>query len=391
MALFFWCIVVVFYTSVGLFYLTFSNLDPLGAMAMNGAAYDIAQTIFIGCCGVFLGYWLFSRTRLPKTSFLTDKSFLRFCAFGYFGVALLTFTLGVQYYGGYFSFLSTPYSAIYAGSAENEIKDVLISSSGLLSIFAILCFYSSGRINYLAKPFLALAFIILLSIFIQGRRETLLLLIMCVLSYMFLGKKIRLMNLLKVLIIVMFLLIVAGAGLYIRASSSTSGGGVFSAVGYAVLYETHFTIANLENEIKSHAYNGQPFGGAFELLYPFLFIVPSLLFSIFGINKGDFFSSSEARIYDDKGGEFVFTEGYHAMGEVGVFIHGIILGAMLILFYRLTRKSQMVLYHFPIVALILVASRKDLTYGVKYISLLFIFMLVFRIIYVVLPKKRSGM
>ncbi|MFV8983344.1 hypothetical protein [Serratia fonticola] len=127
------------------------------------------------------------------------------------------------------------------------------------------------------------------------------------------------------------------------------------------------------------------------MLYPFLFIVPSLLFSIFGINKGDFFSSSEARIYDDKGGEFVFTEGYYAMGEVGVFIHGIILGAMLILFYRLTRKSQMVLYHFPIVALILVASRKDLTYGVKYISLLFIFMLVFRIIYVVLPKKRSGM
>lgn len=389
MALFFWCIVVLFYTILGLFYLTFSNLVPLGAMAMNGAAFDIAQTIFIGCCGVFLGYWLFSQTKLPKSSFLLDKSFLRFCAFGYFCVALLTFTIGVKYYGGYFSFLSTPYSAIYAGSAENETKDVFISSSGLLAIFSILCFYSSGKISSVVKIFLVFAFVILLSIFIQGRRETLLLLITCVLSYKFLGKKIRFINLLKVIVILTVLLTVAGAGLYIRASSSTSGGSLFSSIGYAILYETHFTIANLENEIKTHIYDGQAFGGAIELLYPFLFIVPSVFFSAFGVNKGEFFSSSEARIYDDKGGEFVFTEGYHALGTVGVFIHGVILGAMLILFYRLARRSEMVIYHFPIVALILVASRKDLIYGVKYISLLFIFMFVFRMIYVVLPKKRS--
>ncbi|EBQ6634799.1 O-antigen polysaccharide polymerase Wzy, partial [Salmonella enterica] len=96
------------------------------------------------------------------------------------------------------------------------------------------------------------------------------------------------------------------------------------------------------------------------------------------------------RFYEDKGGQFIFTEAFHSLGYVGVFLHGLILGVMLIVFYRVAKKSRLIIYHFPIISLIFVAMRKDLTYGVKYISLLFIFMMIFYFIYKLLPLKNNG-
>ncbi|KSB01868.1 hypothetical protein LFZ11_08340 [Salmonella enterica subsp. enterica serovar Fresno str. ST224] len=63
---------------------------------------------------------------------------------------------------------------------------------------------------------------------------------------------------------------------------------------------------------------------------------------------------------------------------------------MLIVFYLVAKKSRLIIYHFPIISLIFVAMRKDLTYGVKYISLLFIFMMIFYFIYKLLPLKNNG-
>lgn len=47
------------------------------------------------------------------------------------------------------------------------------------------------------------------------------------------------------------------------------------------------------------------------------------------------------------------------------------------------------IFHFPLVSLILVASRKDIIYGIKYISLEFILMFVFYLFYILLPKKTA--
>lgn len=49
----------------------------------------------------------------------------------------ISFLWGVSFYGGYITFLNTPYSPIFELS-DNELKDVLISTSGLLSVFSIL-------------------------------------------------------------------------------------------------------------------------------------------------------------------------------------------------------------------------------------------------------------
>jgi len=89
----------------------------------------------------------------------------------------------------------------------------------------------------------------------------------------------------------------------------------------------------------------------------------------------------------DKGGQFIFTEAFHSFGFLGVFIHGILLGILLVIFYRIAKRTNLILYHFPIVSLIFVGMRKDLTYGMKYVSLLFILMVAFYLIYSVMPKK----
>lgn len=388
MAFILWSVVVLFYVFFGLLYLSIPQLSPLGAMDIPGISYELLGVFLCGYFSALFGYLLFRKCKIPSGAVLVNEYFMRFCSLCYLIFSLSLFLLGVQYYGGYIGFISTPYVAIFYGSAENEIKDVLISSSGLLSIFSILSACSVKKLNIKDKGIIAFSFFILLSIFIQGRRENLLLMIMCFLSYKFFGKKIGFKNLFKALLAVVVLILVAGFGLYLRASSSTSGGNMFDAVSYAVLYETHFTIANLANEIKIHTYNNIPYGGVVYIFYPIMFIIPSFIFSIFGYNKSDVFSMNDPKIYEDKGGSFVFTEAFHSIGIVGVIIHGFVLGVLLIFFLRLAKKNSMLFYHFPLVSLVFVASRKDITYGIKYMSFQFIFMFAFYILYSLLPKKK---
>ncbi|MCL2894649.1 O-antigen polymerase [Brenneria tiliae] len=389
MALILWYIVVIFYVTFGLLYMSFPSFTPLGAMAISSAPYDIIQVMFVGGVGVFLGYFIVGKVNIPKINILYNGNFLHFCGLGFCTISVVMFIIGIQYYGGYFHFLNTPYTAIYEGSAENEIKDVLISTSGLLSIFSILSLLSGNKLNAVGKFFVCISFVVLLSIFIQGRRETLLLLIMCFLSYRFLGKNISFRVLLKIIIIASLLIFMAGVGLYLRAYASDSNGSIVDAINYSVLYETHFTIATLANEIRTHLYNDIPYGGIVDIFQPFLFIVPGIVFSLLGYDKAEVFAATEPRVYESKGGQFIFTGAFHSLGLTGVFIHGLILGLMLFTFYRLARRTEMAIYHFPIVALILVSIRKDMIYGVKYISLLFIFMFLFYLIYVILPKKTN--
>lgn len=136
-----------------------------------------------------------------------------------------------------------------------------------------------------------------------------------------------------------------------------------------------------------HTVNGLPYGVVMVLLTPIFFIIPSFFYSVLGLDKDQIFLNSEPRLYMDKGGQFIFTEAFHSLGYIGVFVHGVILGVLLILFYRTAKRTNMILYHFPLVSLIFVGMRKDLTYGIKYISLLFLLMIAFYLIYSVMPKK----
>jgi len=265
----------------------------------------------------------------------------------------------------------------------------MISSSGLLAIFAILTSFEQRikNIPFVGCMIILVGFFVLLSIFVQGRRENLILLFLCFVSYYIIGRKLNLALLFKVTLLVSAILLFAGIGLYLRETTSTSGGSIITAIPFAIMYETHFSLATLANEVRTHLDNGMPYGGLMTLLMPILFIIPAFFYTLLGLNKDQIFVNSEPRLYMDKGGQFIFTESFHAMGYIGVFVHGLFLGILLISFYRAAKRTKMILYHFPLVSLIFVGMRKDLTYGVKYISLLFLLMVAFYFIYSVMPKK----
>lgn len=389
MALLLWIIITCFYIYFGLLYLQFSSFAPLGAMVLPDVVNNLVFTYVVGVVSVILSYAYFIRKKKSNFGILNDNNFLSYLSLMYCAFSLGCFIWGVQYYGGYIAFLRTPYIAIFSGNAENGIKDVLISSSGLMAIFSILCAFQVIKVSRISKWILIVSCIVLFSIFVQGRRETLLLLIMTFASYRFLSEKISIKTITKSLLFVFLLFVFAGLGLYLRASSETSGGSFLSAIINAVLFETHFTIANLANEIATHSYNNIPYGGLMFLLYPVFFIVPSFIFSIFGYDKSEVFSFNEPKIYDDKGGSFIFTEAYHSLGNIGVICHGILLGFLIAYFYSSAKASKNIIFHFPLVSLILVASRKDIIYGIKYISLEFILMFVLYLFYILLPKKTT--
>ncbi|WP_346806076.1 oligosaccharide repeat unit polymerase [Enterobacter chuandaensis] len=389
MVLIAWILVIALYLICGILYLQFPQLSPLGALSFPDTVNDLAIVIIIGMCGVCMGYLSFSKVRLIGIRDFNNPSFINFCSMCFAIAALLVFYLGVHSYGGYFSFIHTPYAPIYEGSAENETKDVLISSSGLLSIYALLTSIRTQIKNttLFNKIVIIISLFVLISIFIQGRRENLILLIFCFISYYLLSSSINFLRIIKVLLIFTILFFIAGLGLYLRESTSTSGGSIITAIPFAIMYETHFSLATLANEVRGHLYNNLPYGGVLEILSPILFIIPAFIYGVLGLDKQKLFENTEIRYYEDKGGQFIFTEGFHSLGYVGVFIHGLMLGITLIVFYRIAKKSGLIIYHFPIVSLIFVAMRKDLTYGVKYISLLFIFMIFFYFVYKLLPLK----
>ncbi|VDZ82578.1 O-antigen polymerase [Kluyvera intermedia] len=392
MVLLVWFLAIGLYLICGVLYLQFPQLSPLGALGYSDTVSDVIYVAIIGIVGVFFGYSSFSKIKIFGIKDFNNPVFINLCSLCFMVSALLVFLLGVTAYGGYIAFLNTPYSPIYQGSADNETRDVLISSSGLLSIFALLTSVQAKDIKNTKgnKLIITLAMFILFSIFIQGRRENLILLILCFISFYLFNYKISFKRILKIISICAGMLFIAGLGLYLRESTSTSGGSVLTAIPFAVMYETHFSLATLANEVRTHLHDNVPFGGILELFSPVLFIIPAFFYGIFGFNKQSLFENNEVHLYDDKGGQFIFTEAFHSLGYVGVFLHGFILGCMLIIFYRAAKRSGLIIYQFPIVSLIFVAMRKDMTYGVKYISLLFIFMMLFYFIYKLLPLKKNG-
>ncbi|HIH4062665.1 TPA: O-antigen polymerase, partial [Citrobacter freundii] len=326
-----WFIIIGIYIICGILYLQFPQLSPLGALAYTDTVCDVMIVVFTGIAGVFLGYFSFSKIKLVGIKDFNNSCFMNFCSVCFIISAFLIFTLGVAAYGGYMAFLHTPYIAIYEGSAENQTRDILISSSGLLAIYALL---TSIRVNFkeisiISKVVIAVSLLILVSIFIQGRRENLILLILCFVSFYMLNYKINFKRIIKVSIICMIMFFIAGLGLYLRESTSTSGGSVFTAIPFAVMYETHFSLATLANEVRAHLYNNLPYGGVIDLFFPILFIIPSFVYGIFGLDKQSLFENNEIRFYEDKGGQFIFTEAFHSLGYIGVFLHGLILGVML--------------------------------------------------------------
>lgn len=389
MALLLFSFICLFYLGFGFAYMSYRDLDPLGAMGMNGIPSTLLIVFFIGYLCVIVGYAFASKRRPPQLNTITKPYFMYFASYVYLLLACVMFFAGISFYGGYFAFISTPYSAIIELS-DNESKDVLISTSGLLSVFAILC-AASGKKSKVAKyTVYIISMFILLSIFIQGRRETMMLLLMTIMAYKFMGEGLRLKNAIKALFIAAIISLVAGIGLYLRAESSTSGGSVMTAINYAVLYETHFTIATLGNEIKTHFYDGRAYQGFLSLLQPVLFVVPSFFFYIVGLDKREALgmSSVEPKIYDDKGGSFLFAQAVHSLGYAGVIIDGLAVGFLLAYFYKTARDKNMIFFHFPIVSLTLVAIRKDVTYGIKYISLQFMILFLILLLYKFLPKKK---
>lgn len=393
MVFFVWLSLLLFYLMGAVLYVLFSPFQPLGAMQNENAIYLLIITIFVGVFGAAFGYSLLTRLRLPTIKDIDAKPFLRFCSFAYLCLSVLLFLSGVQYYGGYFSFIASPYTPIYGGSAQNEIKDTLISTSGLLSIFSFISAFSSVKNEKTnRKLFLyivcSVSLFVLLSIFIQGRRENMVLLVMSLFSYRLFSGTIDVRKIIKLVTLAFLVLLAAGVGLYIRESSKTSGGSVISATIFAMLFETHFTVATLANEIYTHVVDKVEFGGVIGLFEPLLFIVPSFFFSLAGESKQALFMNNEVVLYESKGGAFIFSEGFHSLGYFGVFVHGVLLGMLMAIFYRSAKRTGYLIYHFPIVSLLLVAMRKDVTYGVKYISLMYMLMVLFYCMYFFIPKKK---
>ncbi|MFV8908095.1 O-antigen polysaccharide polymerase Wzy [Serratia fonticola] len=390
MALILFSVICTFYLTFGFLYMTYNDLSPLGAMGMNGVPTDVLLVFFVGYVSIVIGYVIASKRKAPRLETISKPYFMHFASYVYLMVAAGMFFAGVSFYGGYVGFITTPYSAII-DTSDNEVKDVLISTSGLLSVFSILCAHSGGRQKLVRYTVYSVALFILLSIFIQGRRETTMLFLITIMSYKFMGEGFRFKNIIKSSVIAMVVALFAGLGLYLRASGNTSGGTIFTAINYAVLYETHFTLAPLGNEIRTHFYDGRPYQGVLNLLQPILFVVPSFLFYMVGLDKREALGmiSNEPRVYEDKGGSFLFTQAVHSLGYTGVIIDGIAVGFLLAYFYKIARQKNLIFFHFPIVSLIIVAIRKDVTYGIKYISLQFMMLFIIFLLYKLLPKKQG--
>ncbi|MDR6616600.1 MULTISPECIES: O-antigen polymerase [Klebsiella] len=391
MALLLFSFICLFYLGFGFAYMSYQELSPLGAMGYTGIPGDVLVVFSVGYISVVIGYIFATRRKVPRLKTISNPYFMHFASYIYLMLALAMFFAGISFYGGYFGFISTPYSAII-DSSDNEVKDVLISTSGLLSVFSILCAFSGGRSKAVRYTVYILGLFILLSIFVQGRRETTMLFLMTIMSYKFIGEGLKFRNVLKAVIIAALIAMVAGVGLYIRASGDTSGGSILTAINYAVLYETHFTIATLGNEIRTHFYDGRDYQGFLNLLQPILFVVPSFLFYIVGLDKREALGmvTTEPKIYADKGGSFLFTQAVHSFGYMGVIIDGLVVGFLLAYFYKIARSKNLIFFHFPLVSLVLVAIRKDVTYGIKYISLQFMILFLIIILYKILPNKKAS-
>ncbi|MGX8942150.1 O-antigen polymerase [Symbiopectobacterium sp. Eva_TO] len=378
-----------FYVLFGFIYMSYPDLKPLGAMDIDGVPESVLLVFAVGYLSVATGYYINYRMRTPRLSTISKPYFQHFSSVLYMLLSVSLFLWGVSFYGGYITFLNTPYSPIFELS-DNELKDVLISTSGLLSVFSILSSMSGSAGRFKKTIIILIGVVITTSIFIQGRRESLLILLVCIFAHRLMVKGVSIRSIIKSMLIAFIVALVAGIGLYIREDTATSGGNIFSAIGYAIIYETHFTIATLANEIRTHLFDGFEYSGIGSLLQPILFIIPSFIFSIFGLSKTESLglNIAEPKLYDDKGGAFIFSHGIHSLGYVGVVVDGLIIGFLLSYFYKIAKEKGMIFFYFPIVSLILVAIRKDVTYGVKYISLQFMLIFVFYIFYSVLPKKR---
>lgn len=389
MALILFSVICSFYLTFGFLYMTYSDLSPLGAMGMSGVPTDVLLVFFVGYVSIVIGYAIASRRKSPRLETISKPYFMHFASYIYLMIAAGMFFVGISFYGGYVGFITTPYSAII-DTSDNEVKDVLISTSGLLSVFAILCAFSGGRQKAVRYTVYLVALFMLLSIFIQGRRETTMLLLITIMSYKFMGEGFKFKNALKAIIIAILVAFFAGFGLYLRSSGATSGGSMLSAIYYAILYETHFTLATLGNEIRTHFYDDRVYQGVLNLFQPILFVVPSFLFYIMGLDKREALGmiSTEPRAYEDKGGSFLFTQAVHSLGYVGVIVDGLIVGFLLAYFYKIARQKHLIFFQFPLVSLMLVAIRKDVTYGIKYISVQFLILFIILFIYRSLPKKR---
>lgn len=386
-----WMGLFIFYILSGIAYLYFSPFPPLGAMINDDIISNLGNISLAGMLSVSLGYLFvsLSTSSCDAKAMKMNEPFIFFSSILFLIVGVSIFIVGVSYYGGYISFLNTPYSPIYEGSAENKIQDTLISSSGLLLIFSIISCLSTKQHGFAIKAIIiTICLWGLISIFYQGRRENILLLFMCIIFHKIFIGEISLKKLFKLLSLCSLLLLIAGLGLYLRENNTTSGGSILSATLFAIMFETHFTLATLANEMYTHTLHGISYAGFSSLFEPFLFMLPSFIFGVFGFSKQVFFYNSEPKFYDDKGGAFIFTEAFHSYGYLGVFFHGVILGILLGFFYRMAKRTQMIIFQFPLVCLTFVAVRKDITYGMKYVSLMLLFMLLFYLIYCILPKKR---
>ncbi|MGX8939352.1 O-antigen polymerase [Symbiopectobacterium sp. Eva_TO] len=368
--------------------MAYPEMTPLGSMSISGVPENLMFVFFIGYISVAAGYYINSRRKPPKLKTISKPYFQHFSSILYMITSVVMFSWGVSFYGGYVDFLNTPYSAIIDLS-DNELKDVLISTSGLLSIFSILSSLSGNGSRVKKYLIITICLIILSSIFFQGRREPLLLLLVCMFAHKLMVKGISFKSIMKSLMVAFVVSLAAGIGLYLRESTSTSGGNILYAMGYAILYETHFTIATLANEIRTHLFDGFEYSGLGSLFQPILFVIPSFIFSLFELNKTEALglNAAEPKLYDDKGGAFIFSHGVHSLGYAGVILDGIIIGTLLSYFYKIAKEKGMICFYFPIVSLVLVTIRKDVTYGIKYISLQFLLMFLFYLMYKVLPKK----
>lgn len=393
-----WALLYLFYLAGAFLFYNLDGVEPLGAMNESGIPQSIMLCSIIASAGVGLG--AFSCRGRVRHTILTNANRLS-VTIVLFTCCLLLFFIGISDYDGYYNFVTSPYIPIFKSSRENSFSDTVISSSGLLACFTVLSiFKSSIKTPYLKGIILSLSMIVLLSIFIQGRRETFILLMICYIMHKCSNIKFTLKSISKVVALFVLVIFVSAVGLYFRESEEATGGSLLSSIYLSILYETHFTVATIANQIEYSTTKIQSSYSVLQLFSPIFFVLPRFMFSILGFNKDEFFDITSDIPFEDKGGSFVFSGAYYSYGYLGVFIHALFLGYFLMYFWKLYRQYNLPILIFPVVSLTFVTLRKDLIYGFKYISLLYITIL-FSIFIIesislftkpfspcVLPKKR---
>lgn len=376
---------IISYITFGTLYLFLDEFTPLGCMNTGIILQNMCLIILIGIIGVLFGIIILKKIiyklRIIKhVSCIANQKNIYLCLF-IISSSIVLFIYSMFLYGGYIEFIKSNYQPVIYGKYQNEVKDSLIATSSILACYSLFLVLAINR-NINAKIFIiASAAIINISVFLEGRREYIILIILTFILTnvntlsQFIKKKTRLIA------ILFFGFVISGIGLVLRGDITDNENELIINGVKSTLYESHFTIATLANEVQIHSIDRVPHEGILGLFNPIFYIIPRFMFSILNLNKDELFQNNDIGLYRDLGGSFIFSSGFHYFGLVGVFLHAIVLGILISHFNSMYNKTYNSIYALLASCAIFVGVRKDIMFSIKYISIYFLCIMIFKPIY----------